>query len=285
MSGISGKKRENVESVKKIGLFEGKVIAINPTAEEFSDVLGITLPEDKEITYLDEKDGVQSLRLEFWMEDVRSKHKMKVTFFLKDTVRLNREGTKTQYINDIGTTTWADEESNLPEWFVKKDYREAKVGEEQMYKFLRTWLGNLDYRDASTTLNVDWKKLMKGNVSELKAQLGGELTTNLGCLATVKHVDKDGETKQYQGVYDRDFLPVYMLKHFRLNDYNNPETIKAITAKQPKDRKMYEKFALSILDSEHGCKDSFTLKDLRDYDPANDFIASNAVLSEEGSDY
>jgi len=285
MSGIGGKKRENFENGKKIGLFEGKVVAINPTVEEFNEVLGIPVEEDKSIEYLSEKDGTTMLRLEFWLEEIKSKQKMKVTFFLKDSVRTNREGTKTQYINELGSCTWADDETNLADWFTKRDYREAKTGEEAMYKFLRTWLGNLDYRDASTTLNIDWKKLMKGNVSELKAQLGGELTTNVGCLATVRNVDKDGETKQYQGVYDRDFLPAYALKNFRLVDYTKPETIKAIAAKLPKDRKFHEKFVMAVVDPEHGCKDSYTLKSLRDYDPGEDFVASSEVLTEEGSDY
>ncbi len=44
---------------------------------------------------------------------------------------------------------------------------------------MRTWLGELDYRDAETTLQLDWNKLMRGNVRDVKSQIGGEWSTNV----------------------------------------------------------------------------------------------------------
>ena len=52
---VSGSKREMTggqEFTKKVGFFEGRVIAINPTAEEFKSILGIELqPESKSTEY------------------------------------------------------------------------------------------------------------------------------------------------------------------------------------------------------------------------------------------
>ena len=60
-----------------------------------------------------------------------------------------------------------------------RDYRVAFVGEEDLYNFMRTWLGDLDYRDADTILQLEWKKLMKGNVKDIKDQIDGEWCYNL----------------------------------------------------------------------------------------------------------
>jgi hypothetical protein len=60
MSNIGGKKKEQSqlpEFTKKVGLFEGNVIAVNPTLEEYKDLLNIELKEDsKVIQYLGKND-------------------------------------------------------------------------------------------------------------------------------------------------------------------------------------------------------------------------------------
>ena len=114
------KKREKTalpEFTKKVGLFEAKVIAINPDAEEYNDVLGIEVKEEsKAVEYLGtSQDGNKTLRVDFWLQDIKTEDKFKVTFFLEDKDRENKDGTKKQYINNVGTCTWADDENNLPD--------------------------------------------------------------------------------------------------------------------------------------------------------------------------
>ena len=88
MSTIGGIKREsnNTESKfnKKVGLFEANVIAINPTNEEYKDILGIELSEESKATnYLGEtRDGNTYLRVDVWMQDVMNKENLKVSFLL-----------------------------------------------------------------------------------------------------------------------------------------------------------------------------------------------------------
>lgn len=292
MSAIGGKKRENSgEFTKKVGLFAGNVLAINPNEKEFKDILGMELKEDsKAAEYLSERDGNTVLRVDFWLENTKAdaegnKDKpYKVSFFLEDKVRLNKEGTKTQYINSIGNCAWADEESNLPEWFRKRDYREAHPGEEDLYEFLRGWLNKLDYRNSETELTLDWKKLMKGDVKDLKSQIDGEWAGEIGCLATVIVREVDGEPKEYQGIFNRAFVPVYSMKHFRLIDYDNDNVRAALATKESKDLKVYERFVLKVI-GEYGCKDFYSLKDIRDYDAAENPVATNAPLTDGGADY
>ena len=289
MSNIGGKKKEQLQSteyVKKVGLFEGSVIAINPDAEEYKEVLGIEIKEDsKSLEYLGKsQDGNITLRLDIWLEEVKNKDKFKATFFLENKEKENKDQTKKQYINNIGSCSWAADPNDLPTWFSARDYRIAFVGEEELYNFMRTWLGELDYRDAETTLQLEWKKLMKGNTKDLKDQVNGEWSTTVVALATIKTVIKDEDTKEYQGVYNKAFLPAYAIKQFRLVDFSNAKTLDMLKSKKSKDLKPHERFALNV-NGEYGCRDFFILKDIKDYSADDNLVASDKVISEDGADY
>jgi hypothetical protein len=290
MSSIGGKKRENTgggDFGKKVGLFEANVIAINPTAEEFKDILGMELKEDSKATeYLGEtKDGNNYLRVDIWLQKVNSEDKFKTSFFLEDKERENKDGTKNQYINSIGMCSWAADENDLADWFTKdRDYRVAYTGEEDLYNFMRTWLADLDYRDADTVLQLEWKKLMRGNVKDLKDQIDGEWSKSIVALATVIVKERDGESKEYQGIYNKAFLGGYALKQFRLVDYGNKKTQESLKNKKPRDLKAHEKFVVNVT-GEYGCKDYYILKDIQDYDPDDNLVASDAFISDDGDDY
>jgi len=285
---IGGKQKEQTsnEIVRKVGLFEANVIAVNPSAEEYKEVLGIELKEDsKQTEYLgSSQDGNTTLRVDFWLEETKNKTRFKVTFFLEDKERENKDATKKQFINNIGGCSWAVDENSLPDWFKGRDYRVANVGEEDFYNFLRTWLGKLDYRDAETVLSLEWKTLMKGNVKDLKAQVDGEYSTPVVALATIKTVEKDGDKKEYQNVYNRAFLPSYALKQFRLVDYNKLDVQASLKSKKPKDLKAHERFVVSVT-GEYGCRDFYVFKDLQDYNSEDNVVASDAVISSDGADY
>jgi hypothetical protein len=289
MSLIGGKKKEQqqfTESVKRVGLFEANVVAINPDIEEYKDILGMELKEDSKATeYLGKsQDGNITLRVDIWLEEAKSKDKFKVAFFLENKERENKDGTKSQFINSIGGCTWAADANDLPDWFKSREYRNAYVGEEDLYNFLRTWLGNLDYRDAETTLQLDWKKMMKGNVKDLKDQIDGEWCTPVVAMATIKTVIKDDETKEYQSVYNRAFLPAYAIKQFRLVDYNKAEVINGLKSKKPKDLKPHERFVINVT-GEYGCRDYYSFKDLKEYNAEDNLVASDKTISDDGADF
>ena len=286
---IEGKKREQKEFSKFVGLLEGEVICVNPSLEEYKEILNIDLKEDsKAAEYIGEsKDGNVYLRISFWLKNVKdgSIFQAPVSFFLENKQRENKDNTKLQYINNVGGTSWADDPNNLPEWFVGRDYRVANVGEEELYDFLRTWLGKLDYRDAETILQIEWKKLMKGNVKDIKDQIGGEYCCNVGYLAEiVTKENKEGEIKEYQSIFNRAFLPPYAIKNFRLVDYSNPDIIAKISAKKPKDQKPHEKFVLKVV-GEYGSKNFYVLKDLMEYTSDMNIVASNKTIEASDSTY
>ena len=291
MSNIGGKKREQQQFdgkdfAKKVGLFEAEVVAINPTTEEYKDILGMDLKEDSKATeYLSKNnDGNTILRIDVWLEEVKNKDKFKVTFFLEDKEKENKDATKKQYINAVGMCTWSDDVNNLPSWFSGRDYRVANVGEEDLYNFLRTWLGNLDLRDAESTLQIDWAKLMKGNTKDLRAQVGGEFATNVIALAAIKTVEKEDGAKEYQTIYNKAFLPPYALKNFRLINYGDADIQKGLRTKKSKDLKPHERFVINVT-GDYGCKDFYILKDLKDYNADDNLVASDKVIAEDDADY
>ncbi len=275
-----------VEFTKKVGFFEGKVIAINPTPEEFKSILGIDLQEDsKSAEYLGvAADGTTKVRASVWLEDVKTGDKFNVGFFMEDNKRTNKDGTKKQYINNIGISTWADSEDNLPSWFVKRDYRVAYIGEAEFVEFLRIWLGGLNFQDESAELSLDWKKIIKGNFKEWKDEIGGEYCQTVGALATIKTVEKEDGPKSYQGIYNKAFFPGYSIKFLRLTDYNNQEVIRSLTFKKQKDLKMHERFVINVV-GEYGCKDFYTFRELHDYNPDSNLVESNKTFATDDADY
>jgi hypothetical protein len=291
MSNIGGEKRQSPtfddkEFVKKVGLFEAKVIAVNPTTEEYADVLGRQLKEDSKATeYLGtSKDGNARLRLDFWLEEVKSKEKFKLTFFIENKEKENKDQTKKQYINNIGRCTWADSPNNLPTWFKERENRVSFVGEEDLYNFLRSWLSNIDFSSKKSTLQLEFNKLIKGNVKEIKEQINGEWATNIVALATINTKETDDGVKEFQNIYNKAFLPPYSIKAFRLLDYNAAGTISGLRQKSSKDLKPHERFVLNVV-GEYGCKDYFTFKELKEYSSEDNLVASDKVIAEDDSDF
>jgi hypothetical protein len=291
MSNIGGEKRQSPvfddkEFAKKVGLFEARVIAVNPTTEEYADVLGRQLKEDSKATeYLGtSKDGNARLRLDFWLEEVKSKEKFKLTFFIENKEKENRDQTKKQYINNIGRCTWADSPNNLPTWFKERENRVSFVGEEDLYNFLRSWLSNIDFSSKKSTLQLEFNKLIKGNVKELKEQINGEWATNIVALATINTKETDDGVKEFQNIYNKAFLPPYSIKAFRLLDYNAAGTISGLRQKASKDLKPHERFVLNVV-GEYGCKDFFTFKELKEYSSEDNLVSSDKVIAEDDSDF
>lgn len=286
---IQGDQRETSQSKefkKKIGLFEGEVIAINPTAEEFKEILNIDLPETSKATdYLGvTTEGNTKLRLDIWLKEVKSGDNMKVSFYLEDREQENKEKTKKLYINNVGRCMWASDPNNLSDYFKKWDYRVAFVGEESLYKFFRVWMSKLDFSKESSVIKADWKKLMKGNVSELKNQVDGAYSTTVGALATITTKQKDGEIKEYQSVFHKSFFPISSLKYFHAVDYNKTDVQESLRKKRLSELKPHELFVNDVTGM-YGCKDFYTFRDIMEYNPEDNIVASDKVISNDGYDY
>jgi hypothetical protein len=125
---------------------------------------------------------------------------------------------------------------------------------------------------------------MRGNVKDLKDQIDGEWAKSVVALATVIVKERDGESKEYQGIYNKAFLSGYALKQFRLVDYGSKRVQADLKNKKTRDLKAHEKFVVNVI-GEYGCKDYYTFKDLQDYNADDNLVASDAYISDEGDDY
>ncbi len=277
---IQGKQKESKELyTKSIGIFEGKPIAFNPNKQELEAILGTEIekepeyvtketmivnegtPNEKEITFT-------RSRVSVWLEDVKTNKILPLRFTIDDREYVGVNTGKTQYINNIGTTSWAMDESGLPDWFVEREYRVAKVGEEALYKFLRGWLSDLDYRDFQTVVQLDMNKLMKGDVKELRETSTAYPDNTVTALATVR-ISTGDEIKEYQSVYNKEFLPGNAIKYFRMQGKKQPDLV--------------TKFITRVSDPNYGCKDVYVLSELTEHDSSRVIVGPKIVDDTDSS--
>jgi hypothetical protein len=290
---IQGNKREHKEYQKVVGLFEGRVLAFNPTREELEELLGTEIEKDPEYFTPDyemkDEDGnvtdvVKKLTVSVWVQQVKmvrntngeleddgSGLKFNIRFNLLDANRKDKAGEKYQYMNKHGLSTWPKKGStsadDIQDWFKEiGGVRVAKIGEANLYDFLRSWL-LIDFKnDPEAELALDWSRLMRNDLRELKDALNSDLAGTVLCLATVRTADGDNGPVEYQSVYNGAFLPGSYIRAFR--------------AKGRKAPKALEKFIKETTDPEYGCKDHFVMEELKDYDPSLNEAASDDVHRE-----
>jgi len=251
---LKGKEKENKSFSKYVGLFNAFVVAVNPSKDELGKLLGATIEKEPEYTGSNSENGAPRLTVSFWLKEEQTGSLFNVRFNIEDTVVVSKSGLN-QYINSIGTTSYANSPDAVPDFVKARPVRQAKKGEELLYKFLRNWLSDLNYEDESTELMMDWKKLISGKVTELRDAIDAFSTKTICAMATVRTAD-DG--KEYQAVYSYEFLPSFALDCFN--------------GKAKKQYKSVDKFITKVQDAEYGCKDYYELTPLKEYDPSKNVV-------------
>jgi hypothetical protein len=285
---VKGLKREHREYQKVVGLFEAHVLAFNPSKEELEELLGVDIEKDPEYFKPDyevkDENGTvltvtKKLTVSVWIQQVKkikegdeevqdpNAPKFNIRFNLIDLNRRNKAGDKNQYINKHGVTSWGVTVDDLQDWFKDTgNVRIAKAGEDNFYDFLRSWL-LIDFKhDPEAELSLDWARLMRADVRELRDALNSDLAGTVLCIATVRTADGDNGPVEYQSVYNGKFLPGSYIRSFR--------------AKGRKAPKQLEKFIKEVTDPEYGCQDHFVMEELRPYDPAENEAVSDDVHRE-----
>ena len=285
---IGGKIKENSSNNLFIGLGTYNVIAVNPTKEELSELTNLSY-EDKEkmFEYSYMRDGFRSARIDFWGQEEKTKKLQKVSIFISEKDRVNKDGTRMQYIDNVGMTTWAATELDLPSWFTERNrpYRIAKDGEETIYKFVTTWASRLDYKDPDTVVQLDFDSLLNGDVSELRSLINSQYVAPFLWLniVNVKFVENEqGEPipEYYSSIYSYDFLPKYCLKYFRLVDYDKEEEVTKLMNKQKLE--FHERFVLNLKSRE---KKNFhySLKEIHTVKPESILLTDSEKIEEDDS--
>lgn len=315
--------RQEQERKYYAGLELFEVIAVNPTTKQINEIYGKeNSEEDKEVEYVDQKDGDDRVRITVFMRGQQTNRIHRESFFITNKPRVSDKGSK-QYINQICQSTWVDEESNLPEWFTKfygkdrqtvvgeKTYRQAKEGEADFYNFVRGVLNKVAYNLVSTDVEFDFKKFLRGDFVQLNSTLTNKKYAGSFCALNFVRTDANDSTKQYQQIYNKAILPANFYNKIEVGgmDYYNsyldqikenpgevpgiPLTINDIYGYVPSftdvkfkdfDAKVWKAF-LDNVEGEYGCKGFYKICPVFEYDKAMDIAASNKVISSDGSDY
>lgn len=263
-------KTQNSEIAKYVGFTSVEVKAINPSRSELNTLLGKEGDEnDKDIEYLGEdKEGNKRLRLSFWLYSKDTDKYFVHSFNITDKVRKSKDEIKTQYINSVCMTAWADSEDNLPNWFThfldkskneigKKDFRPALSGEEELGTLLRSWLGRLSWNDVESNVTIDTKSLFTEDYKEIRSLIDGEFDTAFVILLGVRTDESDTE-KQYQQVYGKSFLPNGFMNYISKNKFPTDYT-----------KKVWSRFVEEV-EGEYGFTSHYELVPLKPYDKEED---------------
>jgi hypothetical protein len=308
---ITGKQKEQkqFDNELKIGIVNVEILGVCLSNSELKE-LGYYVNEDdvdieREFTGEKDVDGenVKTVRIEFAVQQVTANenpYRAKLSFFLEDRERFNKDGSSQQWIDVQGRTTWAPDEDTLPEWFKNKDYRKARVGEEELYDFLRN-VYNLDFSSTDEEAKIEYslKDFFKGNFRELKKDIEGNAGTGL-IAVTVKTkltTDDEGNTteKQFNNFYNKTFAPGDQFKHLNNKKKWSETDVDAIHKKIENNKgkkgksRLYvsnlEYMIAKLTDSAYPPRDAVYLGLLKDFNPDEQLETSNKVLDSSSADY
>lgn len=257
---LKGTERESKNYEKYVGLFTGKVVAVNPNKAELEKLLNTTL--ENEITYKDvnEENGAKKIILSFWIKanNPEINNLFNVKIFLENTIRVSSTG-KTQYINTIGQTSFSDDIDTIPDFIKERKLRKALIGEETLYKFLSSWLSDLDMSSPNTEISLDnIQNLFNNKTTELRDSIENFHDKSIGLLATIR---TSAEGKDYQGIYSYEFLPAYAVESY----ITKGKMYKSLT-------RLIDK----VESVEYPCKDYFEICALHPYSPEKNIVSSSS---------
>lgn len=292
------------QTSKSVGFAECRVVSINPTKSQLNKLLGKEdADDDKEIEYVSEKDGVDRIRIAFWLEEVKNKRLFSHNFLLSKEYKLNNAADKVQIINQMGDTTWCPfikngeditdevDYSTMLDWFKEfqdkeknkiadKTFKKAYRGEEELYTFIKAWQNGANYFPATkedcenTVLIEDVDKFFSGNVKELSGLIDSLWCKNSFIVLTGVETNKDDATKQYQKIFNGGYLPGNFMKFI-----NNGCTFPTAWSK-----KTWDKFVAKVED-QYGFKAFYKLEPLQDYNPEEDINTKDEPTSPTEASY
>ena len=170
------------------GLTNVNVIAVNPTMEELH---ALDIKVKTEPIYIVNIVDKEYNKITFWVKNEDGNYRFDV--LMQDAPRVSQTG-KHQWMNNIGQSTWSEEEPTY-DWWKSEGERKAYVGEETLVNFVKAW-ANVRQGDEVTFETIT--SIAKGDVAELRQLVGVLKDNQVRVLVGVKD-DK------YQSVYSKYF--------------------------------------------------------------------------------
>lgn len=228
------------------GVIPYRVVAINPTLDGLKKIGVEYLVNEPVYTSSAEFDGkvIKNTIVDFWVKSIPNLDFPDMEIILPHRFRINHEvfvgsnSGKTQFINKYGRTAWAMQASDLAAnpYYVDEGSRPAHNGEEDMHKFIFSWL-NMTYDTKGKKYDeclIDVNKLVVGNFSELQGLLPKFSVNKVKLLTGVNPVEKDGKIRYYQTTYNQMALKHNQTSYNRLQEYVDKDEYTAFsTDKRP----------------------------------------------------
>lgn len=230
---------EGAQLKRYIGVASVKVLGFNPTKSELEGFYKTTIENEPNYLGEVESDGkkIKTARLDFIVKVAEGKYKdaegndidliNRVTFFVRNEYKFNKDKTKVQVIDKYGRTAWPTIEeaknhviptySNQKQARIDAGYRPAYAGEEELTEFLKAWLnissvekwsnreivGIIDNPDDALARLEHISDYFNGDFSEISDVVKYQPENKVKVLFGIKTTDAN---KKYQDVYTKMFL-------------------------------------------------------------------------------
>lgn len=221
--------KETTAIKRYIGIAPVQIVAVNPTKTELENIYNTTLEKEPEYLGSTEKNGknVPHIRVDFVVKTNPEKSNgiemtTKMSFFVKKSYMTNKDDTKIKVIDKYGRTAWVTKEEYQNKLIpmtqngparIDNGYRPCYVGEEELLKFIKNYLG---INDVDEYVDKVWRmranpqdyeagfsnieKWFGGDISEIKSAIAMMPNNYVRVLFGIRHTD-DG--KEYQDAFNK----------------------------------------------------------------------------------
>lgn len=289
-----------------IGFFGGELLACNPTAEQIQKLYELEeTPEDPVCQGVD-KNGNDWAMVKFLFKNDIDKKIIPYTVFLKKEYsewdKKEEDGSEThkiEFINQFGQTQIVSDKKDLWESFMflhqwDKDakkfvpilengekmsisYRKAWNGEGELYALLAQLFPRDVFKPTlDHTLFIKIDDLMKGKVTEITSQIGGESIKDVVGMAEVKKNEKDGNVFYSTNCIPRAWMQAD--KYSQANGYTQNQNWDYLDSEEAKSNKK----TFDLRGFRYNCKRS---KNIVEYVPLHVFdpAASNSIVTTDAT--
>lgn len=193
------------------GLSAFKVLAVNPSKEKIEEMLGreYKLNVDYSIVNLN---GRNSRPIEIWVQDVNSNiDPTPLRFYISQDIDVAQSGA-IRFVNEKGVFTYSKGKELLQEnanmqWFTKVPFREAFIGETELFTFMQKLMRYNNYSDDAQFMRdaaengITIENIYNNNLEGLRKffEWCNGNDNNIVLIAAVRSTSKivDGEEKVY----------------------------------------------------------------------------------------
>lgn len=241
----SGKVSANGQAFKRyIGVASVKILAVNPNKDQLNSIFNTDYTDEPVYTSTVNIDGKDypSARIEFILQTIPENNNdidtiFRMSLFVRNQPRYNRDKTKLQVIDCYGNTAWVTqtqlENHEVPTYAngkkatIDPQYRAAYVGEEELTNFVKAFL---NIPNSFVYKNGEW--VPADNLKECYARfgnIGNMFTGNFEEVRNAIALQKDNAVKVLTGIRTADdgrqFQAVYTRMFMRngVSNYNNLE--------------------------------------------------------------